>query len=261
MRPARAAVLLTLCLSASPGFAQQIAPPPSPPRDARAVAAAQQALTAMGGTVPGDSVASGTVTVTAGSLTETGTVRILTRGTDQSVEEFTLPGSRKLLTFSKGLAAENYNAETTPTSLERAASSHSSLAPLFLLAAALNDSESAFEYVGEETVDGEKLVHVRVWKTFTSKAKLSHLAKFSEKDIWLEAATALPRRIAYEQRDGGGASDRFRIEVAFSDYRNVSGVLVPYHIEKSINGTPWASITIQQVTFNSGLTDSHFQVR
>lgn len=52
----------------------------------------QSSIRAMGGSVPSDSAATGNVTIIAGSETTTGTIRILTRGTDQSSGK---PGDRK----------------------------------------------------------------------------------------------------------------------------------------------------------------------
>jgi hypothetical protein len=51
---------------------------------------------------------------------------------------------------------------------------------------------------------------------------------------------------------------RIPIEVFFSDYRNVGGVLYPFSIRKSLNGTPWTTIAIAQVQVNTGLKASDF---
>ena len=39
-----------------------------------------------------------------------------------------------------------------------------------------------------------------------------------------------------------------------------SGVLDPFKIEKSLNGTPWTTITIQNVAFQTGLSDNNFPI-
>jgi hypothetical protein len=56
---------------------QQAAQSPSaaPVRDPQAVAALRQAFAAMGGRLPADTVATGTITIVEGSRTETGTIR------------------------------------------------------------------------------------------------------------------------------------------------------------------------------------------
>ena len=93
-----------------------------------------------------------------------------------------------------------------------------------------------------------------------STPRLRHLAGFSVKELWIDASSRLPRKLAYERRAASGAAPRIPVAVFFSDYRNVGGVLYPFRIEKSLNGTPWATITIQNVAFNTGLTDADFPV-
>src|SRR6266481_1211427 len=90
-------------------------------RDPQAVALLQGSLKTMGGAVPADSAATGSITIVAGSQTSTGTVRILSRGTDQSSEQITLPQSTNTLTYSRGLASETLDATAKSLSLERTA--------------------------------------------------------------------------------------------------------------------------------------------
>jgi hypothetical protein len=71
----------------------------------------------------------------------------------------------------------------------------------------------------------------------------------------------LPQKISYTQRDAGGASPGIAVAGIFSDYRIINGVLYPFSIQKSFNGTPSATITIQTVTLNTGLTDANFPVQ
>jgi hypothetical protein len=41
-------------------------------------------------------------------------------------------------------------------------------------------------------------------------------------------------------------------------YQNLGGLLYPFSIQKSLNGSPWINITISNVTFNTGLTGANF---
>ena len=232
-----------------------------PPRDPRALVLLQQSLAAMGGVVPADSVATGTVTITAGSKTDTGTIRILTRGLSQSVEEFDLPDGKWSDIFSGGLGAHKAADKLEEQSLEWACSAQSASFPLVLISSFLNNPDSAFEYVGLEESGGAKLHHIRITNTFASNAKLKHLSEFSIRDLWLDAASGLPRRLSYERRAAGGAEPRIPMEVRYSDFRTVAGILYPFRIEKDFNGTPWATIKVSSVTFSTSLTDLVFAVR
>src|SRR3989442_430575 len=75
-------------------------------RDPQAVALLQRTLAAMGGTVPSDSVATGKLVLVEGSKTSNGTMRILTRGTDQSSEQMQLSDGNRSVVYSREQASE-----------------------------------------------------------------------------------------------------------------------------------------------------------
>ncbi len=260
MRVARLLFSLSTFLGfATTLFAQQQVQPIQ--RDPQAIALLQRAVAAMAPIPPTDSAASGPITIVAGGETQTGTVRILTRGTDQFAEFMqTDKGSRSWVVSGLG-AREQQGTSTKNLSVEGALSGLAPFYPLPLLAGALANPDSAFALIGQEPLDGTLAYHVRLWNTLASNAEFQNLAAFSVKDVWLDAATGLPRRLACERRDAGGAAERARLAVSYADYRNIGGVLYAFRIEKSLNGTPWQTIAIQSVAFNTGLTDADFPVQ
>jgi hypothetical protein len=232
-----------------------------PERDPRALAILQQSLTAMGGAVPADSVARGTVVLVEGSTTENGTVLILSRGTHQTLETLQLPSGHRSIIYSSGRAREIRGSSSRVLHLERAVTSECPDFPLALIAASLQHPETGLQYVGQEELDGTQVHHLRIWSTFPSQPELGHLEEFSSKDLWVDAASGLARKLSYERREALGAAPRIPVGVTYSGYRNVGGVLYPFLIHKSFNGTPWAEITIQNVAFNTGLSDADFPVQ
>lgn len=84
------------------------------------------------------------------------------------------------------------------------------------------------------------------------------LAAFTRRDIWIDQASGLPRALSYTRRSKGGAAKSDSVRVVYTDYRNIHGVAYPFSILKLLNGTPWISITIQSVSFDTGLTGSDF---
>ena len=250
--------LAVFSLLSSQSSPQQTAPPVQ--RDPQALALLQNSVRAMGANVPADSVATGNVVVVAGSLTSSGTVRILTRGIDQTSEQFTLPQSTQTVIYSRGTANTTDGANTQSLSLERTASCHSPSFPLPFLAAALANPDEALQYVGQETLGSARVQHLRIWNTFNSMSSLQFLLDFTVTDIWLDSSSALPVKLFYQQRVAQGAVPRIPVEVAYGDYRNLGGVLYPFQLAVSLNGTAWATITIQSVAFNNGLTDADFRI-
>jgi hypothetical protein len=112
--------------------------------DPQAAAALQRSLTAMGPRLPSDSVASGLVIIVAGSQTQSGSVRILTRGVDQSFEEITTPLGIRQSVFSRGAAASaTEGAQLNQLPIELALSSQSPDFPLPLLANIVSSADVA----------------------------------------------------------------------------------------------------------------------
>ncbi|MCI0720193.1 MAG: outer membrane lipoprotein-sorting protein [Acidobacteria bacterium] len=232
----------------------------SPQRDPRALSLVAQSLAAMGGVVPSDSVASGRIELVAGSTTDSGRIRILTRGVDQTAEQIQTSEASRTIAYSRRQAAEQEGATRKGYSLELAVSSQSAAFPLTLLAAALNNPETAFYYLDVETVEGVAAHRIRFWNSFASKPRFQYLAAFTVTDLWIDAASGLPVKLSYERRAAFGAEGAIPVDVYYSGYRNVGGVLYPFLIKKSFNGTPWATIAIENVVLNQGLTDADFPV-
>jgi hypothetical protein len=256
--------ILFSSLMLGPLLAQQLAPaqaaPAPPQRDPQAIAILQRAVVAMGGSAPADSTATGTLSIVEGSSYQTGTIEIFTRGLKQTAESVSLPDGRRAVVYSNGDAKETIGAESFNPPLELIVTDQCPDFPLPLLQSALSNRDAALRYIGAESLNGAAVQHVQLWNSFASKPRLQRLAPFSVRDVWLESSSGLPVKLAYSRRAAGGASPAIPLEVFFSNYTNVSGVLYPYEIKKSFNGSAWQTITIQNVSVNTGLTDSQFVV-
>ncbi len=248
--------------TSSPSATQAAAAPaPQPPqRDPQALAILQGAFAAMGGSVPSDSTANGTVTTVAGSRTETGSAIILTRRTNQASEQMQTPHGFTLV-YSKGQASQVIDSVTTPLSSELASSSRSVAFPVPLIAAVLNNPDYGFVYLGLESLNGLEVHHLQYWNSFNSQPRFQFLAPLTLTDIWIDTVSGLPQRISQIQRAGRGSEPRIQLDVYFSNYQKVSGVLYPFSVQKSLNGSPWITFTITSVAFNTGLTDANFPVQ
>jgi hypothetical protein len=227
----------------------------TPQQNPQAVSLLQAAVQAMATTLPSDSTASGTIAIVAGSQTSTGTILILTLGTNQSSEQITLPQSTYALTYSQGLADETINSATTSVPLERAVTSQSVCFPLPFLAAALANAGESIQYIALETAGQQSLQHIRIQNTFASQPDFQQFAEFAIFDVWLDATTNLPQRISFVRRNGGGAAPRILVDAYYSSYKTTSSIAYPMQINLSLNSTPWTTITIGSVAFNTGLTN------
>ena len=254
--PALAAFFLTLSVAA-PNH-QQIASQ-APSQDPQAISILQQAINAMGN-VPSDSAATGTVAITQGSTSQTATIQILTLGTSATSETITSPTNQNVIVYSNGDAKETSGGQSVNPTLQLIVTDQCADFPLPLLSSFLANPDESIHYVGLETISGESVQHLQVWNTFASKpAILQPLAPFSTRDLWFDSTSGLLVKMAYTRRAGGGAVPGAPVTVSYGSYQNVSGVLYPFQINKSFNGTPWQTIAIQNVSFNTGLTTAQFQ--
>jgi hypothetical protein len=256
----RSGLLISLTLLATLSYARQASQTATQQAsDPQAVAAIQQAVKVMGGNAPADSVATGTVIVVAGSSTDQGTIRILTRGTNQTLEEVQTPMETRSVVFSNGEASETVANSASPFPMQRAGTSQCLYFPLPYLNALLSNPDEGFTYLGIESLGDATALHVQATDTYTSNAKSQFLAPFTTTDLWFDSHSGLPIQMAYVRRDTG-QSPKIRMEAQFFNYKNISGFLFPTAIQVLINGTPWMTISFQAVNFNSGLTDANFPV-
>ena len=234
----------------------------SDPHELEAIQALQKSAQVMGGSPPIDTVATGIVTVVAGTETQNGTAKILTKGSAETLEEVSLPSGVSRTIYSHGAATILVpGSDLREASMERIASSQSAIYPLPLIAQIMSSTDPVYELVGTEDIQGLSCVHVRTWNSFASHPKVKFLSEFTRRDIWVEVQTGLVRRLSYEIRDAGGAAPRLSMDVYYSDYRSIGVGLYPFEVKQSMNGTPWMEITIQSANANTGLTDSIFQIQ
>jgi hypothetical protein len=232
----------------------------TPQRDAQAVALLQQSVSAFGPVRPSDSTATGSVTITAGSLTIQGSITILTKGSAETSTQFQVPNNPWTVVFANGQANKVEGTQTTVHPLERSASSQCLYFPLPFLIGVLNNPDYSIRYVGHENVGSATTNHIAVQNTFNSSPAYQFLSSFTAGDIWIDTSSGLPVKIAMIRREGGGSAPKIPFSVVYSNYQTVSGVRYPFTIQEYITETLWATTTIQSVAFNTGLTDSTFQV-
>jgi len=231
----------------------------TPVRDSQALALLQKSVSVMG-VPPSDSTGTGNVTTVAGSLTQQGTVTILTKGSTETSIQFQLPNNPWTVVFATGQANKIESSQTTVYPVELSASSQCLYFPLPFLSGILNNADYSVQYIGEEAVGSSTANHIVIQNTFSSSPTYQFLSPFTVADIWIDATSALPVKIGMVRRNGGGSAPKIPISVAYSNYQTVAGVRYPFTIQEYVTETLWATTNIQSVTFNSGMTDTNFQV-
>lgn len=283
-----AASLLACSLLAVPVSAQQATSTSTAPAvsDPQAVALLQQSLAALtGGLSVTDVTMTGTVTVNNGSTTESATITLVATAAGQSQTTLALPSGRWVTT-------ENYAANPRTSTLtgpngttqdtapeDLAGPSPAWFCPALVMAAAAPATYVA-SYLGQETRNGSAVQHVSIWPQVSNSLTNSFQTPgqqvltgpgpslpphLGQEDLYLDSSSMLPRalvlrirayRAAFNTTDPTRPTIPILVDehVEFSDYRQVQGRPVAFHIQVSFGLLPVMDIQISSITFNTGAT-------
>jgi len=124
-------------------------------------------------------------------------------------------------------------------------------------------SSVVLSYLGRETRSGVAVDHLRLNRpsTQTNPQLARDLQKLSTVDTFLDASAHLPLAVLFNTHPDNDYGRDIPIEIRFSDYRSVSGVTVPFRIQRSMQGVLNLDLTVTAATINSGLADSAFALQ
>jgi hypothetical protein len=235
--------------------------PASNPRALRFAAQSIAALT--GGNTISDVTLMGTVTWIAGSDIEKGTASLSALGQRESRVEFALTNGNRIeirdaqtgTTRGKWIAPSGasgklafHNCQTDAVWFFPALSS---LAP---------NSNIALSYIGDESLNGKSVHHIHSHALQAGTHLTSWVKELSGMDFYLDAATLRPSAIKFDAHPDNNALDKIPIEVDYSDYRSINGIVLPTHIQKYVQGTLIVDLFISSAEFNTGVILSTFSI-
>jgi hypothetical protein len=260
----RHATIVIVSVATLFSFAWAQIPPASSPQ---ALSIAAQSIAAQtSGNAISDVTLTGSATWTSGSDTETGNATLLASGTNEG---------RIDLALSSGTRTEVRDAQTGTKlgewNVQNASSGkfafHNCLTDAVwffpVLGSLAGGSNVVFSYIGQETRNGAAVQHLRTYASQPSKSAVSAtnlLQQLSTMDYYLDATTLLPSAITFNVHPDNDAGANIPVEIDFSNYQAFSGVQVPTHIQKYLQGTLLIDLTISGATFNTGIPLSDFAI-
>jgi len=279
MRISLAAALLCICVLIP--LSLEALPPTSTvtggPQSSPAAPILQQAFGVLSGGAPiTDVTMTGAVTV-SGVISASGTVKFVATASGQGQVTISLPSGThtEIRTDSSG---SQTLAETGEDGVMHAVHTQSILAPhpscllpALILNSALSSSDYAGTYVGLGSWNGTPAQHVAVWLQNSNTLSLStaDLQRFSQHDIYLDPSSLLPVAMTFTVHPydsanpdapltpyRGNVVDRLE-QVTFSDYRQVEGRPVAFHVRTSVtlpSGALVSDFQFSSVGFNTGAT-------
>lgn len=265
MRLARIILILFLViLVTSPHLGSQQSTT-TPQRDPQALGILKQAIDSAGGPTSlstiQDVTASGTVTFHWAGENVQGNATVMCRGIGQFRLDATLPDGARSWRASNGIGSfTDVDGSLQPIPGPSSVELGSMTFPYMIILSALQDNSASISYVGLEATGGTSLHHIRLGLSVPPGLNMLLTTNAARvRDMFIDATSLQIIAMRGNAYLKDNLSINVRHEVHFSNYRTVNGILIPFAVEETVYGQPTLSIQFNQITFNSGLSDSQFQ--
>lgn len=251
-------------LAAAPTFAQQVATV-----NVQSTVLMQHSLAALTGLSSPirDVTLTGTARRIAGSDDETGTAVFKALAAGEARADFSFPSGQRSETYANSSSGPS-GALEAPDGTSGAIPLHNLLVdsawfcPALMLSKQSSSPNVLVSDGGSETRDGLMVERLAISKQFPNlPARVSAvMQRLSQMEVYLDATTFLPTSVSFNTHPDNNAGRDFPVEIRFSDYRIVSGVQIPFHLQKYINGGLVLDLQVQKADLNTGLLPTSFTV-
>ena len=255
------AVLIVLTFSPVALAAQQS---PTPTRDPQAMAVLRNALAALGGSSIAaiqDTVVQATLTPPPGQAEGPGIATFKTKGT--KIRSDASSGSRTATAiFNNGQEFRTSAKGMIPAQSANADHKRIEHLPALMLAQELARNDFSAAYIGEETVEGHTIQHIRMFRISNRNALADpQLTKNSELNVFVDAQTSRILKISFPYVAENDWRQSLPMEILYDDYRVTNGIAIPFHQRYFYNGLPAGELQFTSVAVNQGTPDSVFNGR
>jgi hypothetical protein len=256
----RLAVLAMLSV-ATHSLCQQTAAPAQVTKDPTAIAVAQKALLAMGGTSLAayqDSYATGNVTLytTTGSQSYPAVLR--SKGLNEFRYEIQKKQGTDTYTTDGGDACIRRADGTTQFgSTLSLYTQRIDFIPALSILANYTNSTISVQYGGATSVNGSTADVITLSVNINAPPGVSG-SQLDQRTIFVDQTTSLVTKIQGYQFDDSNPGYPTLIEMYFLNYQIVNGIAVPFTRLTALSGNSSSLLALSSLTFNTGLSDSLF---
>jgi hypothetical protein len=234
------------------------------PRDPVALGLANQALVRLsGGTSLTDVTLQVTVSFYGGGTQETGTGTFYAIGDSQS---------KLVLNLSNGTQTEVRNGQAGAWVFQNGSvfleAAHNCWVdatwffPGLIFTNVSGNTQSALINLGSQTWSGSPVSQIQTYQAPPGhNATVSGVIQsLSAETVSLDPVSGLPLAIDFNLHSDSDATTNVPAEIQFSNYQSVSGMSVPFHVQKYVGGQLLLDVTLTSVTVNSGLSPTLFAI-
>jgi hypothetical protein len=190
-----------------------------------------------------------------------GSVRILSRGNDDMRLDIAMQGGgTHSVAFlrGRGLVRDRQGTETRLSSSSRAGTEIAFLPTPGVLSDFLGSARE-ITMSADETVNGRLAHHLTLSRQYPqAKDPTGLISARSRTEFFIDAETSLILRIRQVVYDTRGKTSSQR-ELAFSDYRPINGLVLPFSITEISDGQKTWTITVESISLSPELSDTDFQ--
>jgi hypothetical protein len=116
-------------------------------------------------------------------------------------------------------------------------------------------------YLGPQIWNGQNVQAVQSYVYQSNPAGLTPSPQqLSTMNLYLDSTTLLPAALTFNAHPDNDATTNLLVEVDFSNYQTISGVVAPMHIQKYQQGNLMVDVVVTGASFDSGLSLSLFTV-
>lgn len=240
---------------------------PATTSDPQALTASSQAMLALtGGSAVSDVTLNGTATEIAGPSSQNGLATLEARGFEEQRYDNQASQTRVVRNAIGGApqaAWSGADAVSHPIPLHNTWADAAWFYPALGYLSVSAQPNILAKYVGLEQRNGASVQHLRFQRILSngSPKALASIQQLSTVEIYLDATSYLPLAASYNLHPDDDPSTNVPIEIDLSDYCNVNGVQVPFHIQRYMQGGLVLDFVVSSATINSGLTDSNFSIQ
>ena len=229
--------------------------------DPQAISLAAQSIAKMtGGTTIRDATLTGSVTWNG---TETGTATLKTSGLGETRLDLNLP---------TGVRTDIRDVQTgkpmgqwmTPNRTSGSYAFHNAwtdAAWFFPALGTLNASSGvSLSYLGQEVRKGVAVQHLQTHILKLGRISNPRPQQLGTTDFYLDATTLLPVALKFNAHPDKDMNTDLSVEVEFSSYLTINGILVPTHIQRRQDGSLIYDLFVSSAALNTGVALSTFAI-
>jgi len=131
--------------------------------------------------------------------------------------------------------------------------------PVLTLQSQMGNISATVKYVGLEQDGANAVHHIRMQQPLNPAAGLGNLDVPTE--FFINSQTLLPTKLIYAIRAPSDLATVSLMQAEYTDYRTVDGILVPFTVRYSADGSFVSEQHVVTFDANVGVTDANFELR